>query len=97
MEPDANPLNNFRQVSSKTCTISSAYDPEFVELAPGYKAKINVPLSPVKYYNQRLLNYKQIFTSVNGYICFAQFILQQLMLRSQISIETQKFSACLVI
>ena len=121
LESDENPLNNFRQVSSESCTITPAYDSEFVELAPGegknpsciitdehceelafpkifskgifgYKAKINVPLSPVKYFNQWLLTYKQIFASVTDCIFFAQFVLQQLMLRSQISIAMQKVS-----
>ena len=36
----------------------------------GYKVKRNITLSPVKYFNQRLLNYTQKFASDSDYIVF---------------------------
>ena len=48
----------------------------------GYKSRRDVPLSPAKYFNQRLLNYTQKFASDSKYIFFANHILQQLHLYS---------------
>ena len=45
-----------------------------------------VKLSPVKYFNQLLLNYTQLFASDSDYIFFALYVTQQLKLNSQISI-----------
>ena len=50
----------------------------------GYTTEPETKLSPVKYFNQRLLNYKQIFSSSVDYIFFVQFVLQQLRLNSKI-------------
>ena len=36
----------------------------------GYKSRRDVPLSPAKYFNQRLLNYTQKFASDSEYIYF---------------------------
>ena len=44
----------------------------------GYKVRRKMPLSPVKYFNQRLLNYSQKFASDTDYIFFARNILQSL-------------------
>ena len=38
----------------------------------GYKVERSIPLSPVKYFNQRLLNFSQRFSSCTDYIFFAQ-------------------------
>ena len=51
----------------------------------GYKIERNIKLSPVKYFNQRLLNYKQKFASDADYIFFALSVMQQLNLNSQIN------------
>ena len=56
----------------------------------GYKRKRAVKLSPVRYFNQRLLNYKQMFSSCADYIFFAQFVIQQLSLCGQINIAMRK-------
>ena len=40
----------------------------------GYKIKGNVPLSHTKYFNSRLLNYSQRFSSCSDYIFFAHFV-----------------------
>ena len=40
----------------------------------GYKVKRKVPLTPSKYFNQRLLNYSQKFASDSDYIFFAHAI-----------------------
>ena len=54
----------------------------------GYKVKRNITLSPVKYFNQRLLNYTQKFAS--DYIFFVHSVLQQLALQSQINVAVRK-------
>ena len=52
----------------------------------GYRVVGEVKLSPVKYFNQLLLNYTQLFASDSDYIFFALYVTQQLKLNSQISI-----------
>ena len=59
----------------------------------GYTAKRETKLSPVKYFNQRFLKWKQIFSSCVDYIFFVQFVLQQLNLNSKINIAMKKFSS----
>ena len=61
----------------------------------GYKVEREVKLSPVKYFNSRLLNYKQVFSSSADYIFFVQFVLQQQSLNSQINIAMRKVSGSL--
>ena len=56
----------------------------------GYKVKREVPLSPVKYFNQRLLNFRQSFASDADYIFFAGSIVEQHHLRSSINISMHK-------
>ena len=38
----------------------------------GYKVKHEMPISPVKYFNQLLLNFRQSFTSDPNYIFFCK-------------------------
>lgn len=52
----------------------------------GYTHKRDVKLTPVKYFNQRLLNYTQKFASDSDYIFFAHSVLQQQNLNSHINI-----------
>ena len=52
----------------------------------GYKVKREVPLSPVKYFNQGLLNFRQSFASDADYIFFTRSIAEQHHLRSSINI-----------
>ena len=56
----------------------------------GYKVQREIKLSPVKYFNQRLLNYKQTFSSDSDYIFYALSVMQQLNLSSQINIAMKK-------
>ena len=56
----------------------------------GYKIEREIPLSPVKYFNQRLLNYTQNFASDSDYIFFANYVVQQTNLRSRINIAMKK-------
>ena len=56
----------------------------------GYQVKRNILLSPVKYFNQRLLNYTQNFASDSYYIFFAHFVLLKLHLNNQINITMRK-------
>ena len=56
----------------------------------GYKVEREIALSPVKYFNQRLLNYTQKFASDTDYIFFANYIVQQTNLRSKINIAMKK-------
>ena len=58
----------------------------------GYQVERDVKLSPGKYFNQRLLNYKQTFASCSDYIFFVQFVLQQLKLQNQINIAVKMVS-----
>ena len=121
LETTSNPLDNFRQGASESCTFPDNLNNEFVEIAPGenkkpenimldkhceelafpqlfplgkygYQVKRTVELSAVKYFNQRLLNYKNTFSSSPDYIFFAQFVVQQLKLFSEINIAMKKFS-----
>ena len=57
-----------------------------------YKVKRGVALSATKYFNQRLLIYQQTFSSDADYICFAQFLSQQLNLKSRINITMRQVS-----
>ena len=59
----------------------------------GYKVQRNVPLSPVKYFNQSLLNYTQKFASDSDYIFFAHSVMQRIYLNNQINIAMRKVSA----
>ena len=56
----------------------------------GYRVEQEVKLSPVKYFNQKLLNYAQLFASDSDYIFFALSVTQQLKLNSQINIAIKK-------
>ena len=56
----------------------------------GYKVKREVSLSPVKHFNQRLLNFKQTFASDAGFILFARSIVEQHHLNFSINISMQK-------
>ena len=58
----------------------------------GYKVKRNVNISPVKYFNQRLLNYTQKFASDADYIFFANYVTLQFNLRSKINIAMKKIT-----
>ena len=66
----------------------------FPHLFPGskyeYRVEREVPLSPVKYFNQRLLNFKQILAADPDYIVFARSIVEQCHLKSSINIALQK-------
>ena len=56
----------------------------------GYKAEREIPLTPGKYFNQRILHYTQKFASDNNYIFFAHTVLQKVQLSCQISIALKK-------
>ena len=56
----------------------------------GYSIQRSYKLSPVKYFNQRLLNYTQQFASESDYIFYALSVTQQLKLNSQINIALKK-------
>ena len=58
----------------------------------GYKVERKVSLSPSKYFNQRLLNYKQKFASDADYIFFAHSLYQQLTLTGKMNIAMKKVS-----
>ena len=55
----------------------------------GYKVQ-EIRLTPVKYFNRRLLNYTQNFSSDSDYIFFAHSVIQQFNLCSRINIAMQK-------
>ena len=56
----------------------------------GYIVERAIKLSPIKYFNQRLLNYKQSFASEADYIFFAHSLYQQLNMMSSINIAMKK-------
>ena len=56
----------------------------------GYKANGEMPISPSRYSNQKLLNYSQKLPSDSYYIFFAHSVLQKLQLNSQINIAMRK-------
>ena len=56
----------------------------------GYKSERSIPLSPVRYFNQRLLNFSQRFSSCTEYIFFAQYLMLQLNIYNQINIAVSK-------
>ena len=56
----------------------------------GYNIDRAIYLSPVKYFNQRLLNYTQKFSADSDYIFFAHSVTQHLNLNSRINIAMQK-------
>ena len=56
----------------------------------GYNIDREIYLSPVKYFNQRLLNYTQKFSADSDYIFFAHSVTQHLNLNSRINIAMQK-------
>ena len=62
----------------------------FYDGKPGYRVEREVLLSPVKYFNQRLLNFKQPFAGDPDYIFFARSIVEQCHLKSLINIALQK-------
>ena len=57
-----------------------------------YRVEREVKFSPLKYFNQRLLNYTQLSVSDSHYIFFALFVTKQLKLNSQINIVIKKLS-----
>ena len=56
----------------------------------GYQIEIEVPLSPSKYFNQRVLHYTHKFAADSAYISFAHSVLQKTQLGSQINIAMKK-------
>ena len=58
----------------------------------GLHAKRDIKLTHTKYFNQRLLNYTQRFTSDPDYIFFANFVSQQTNLRNQMNVAMKKVS-----
>ena len=56
----------------------------------GYKVEREIKLSPVKYFNQGLLNFTQMFVSDSDYVFFALSVTQQIKLQSQINIALKK-------
>ena len=56
----------------------------------GYNVQRSYKLSPIKYFNQHLLNYTQLFASEADYIFYALSVTQQLKLNSRINIALKK-------
>ena len=58
----------------------------------GLHAERDIKLTHTKYFNQRLLNYTQRFSSDSDYVFFANFVSQQMNLRNQINVAMKKVS-----
>ena len=56
----------------------------------GYKIEREIKLSPAKYFNQRLLNFTQMFASDPDYVFFALTVTREMKLQSQINIALKK-------
>ena len=56
----------------------------------GYKVERDIPLTPSKYFNQRLLNFSQVFAADSDYIFFAHSVMQKIQLNNQINIAMKK-------
>ena len=56
----------------------------------GCEAKREIPISPSRYFNQRLLNYSKEFASDSDYLFFAHSVLPKLQLNRQINIAMRK-------
>ena len=59
----------------------------------GFQTKRKVYLTSTKYFNQRLLNYTQKFSSDSDYIFFAHSVMQKLNLSNQINIAMRKVTS----
>ena len=82
-----------------TSTLSDKFcmEPAFPYLFPngkfGYSIDRDVKLSYVKYFNQRLLDYTQVFALDKNHIFYALSILQQLKLTSRIKLHSKRVRA----
>ena len=56
----------------------------------GFQIKIQISLSPTKYFNQLLLNHTHKFSSDSDYIFFAHKVTQSVNLHNQINIGMRK-------
>ena len=56
----------------------------------GYQIEREIPLSPSKYFNQRILHCTHKFAADSVYISFAHSVLQKTQLGSQINIAMKK-------
>ena len=56
----------------------------------GYKAERQVNISPVKYFNAKLLNYSRRFATNPEYLFFAQFIIEQKKVSDSMNIALKK-------
>ena len=56
----------------------------------GYQIEREIPLSPSKYFNQRLLHYSQKFAADSDYIFFEQSVSRTVQLSSEINIAMKK-------
>ena len=70
--------------------VSILNDKFFPHLFPTGQNGYKIPLTPSKYFNQRLPRYTQKFASDNDYIFFAHTVLQKVQLSSQIYIAMKK-------
>ena len=56
----------------------------------GYIAECNIKLSPIKYFNARLLHYSGKFATSPEYLFFAQFIMEQKKISDSINVALKK-------
>ena len=56
----------------------------------GFQIKRQIPRSPTKYFNQRLLNYTQKFSSDSDYIFVAHKVTQSVNFHNQINMDMRK-------
>ena len=56
----------------------------------GFTAQRDIKLTPAKYFNVRLLNYSERFSTNPEYLFFAQFIIEQKKVSNNINITMKK-------
>ena len=76
-------------VTDKNCE-ELAFPVLFPEGCFGYVAKRKIKLSPVKYFNARLLHYSGRFATNSEYLFFARFVIEQKKVADSINIALKK-------
>ena len=76
-------------MTDKNCE-ELAFPVLFPEGRFGYMAKRKIKLSPVKYFNARLLHYSGRFATNSEYLFFAQFVIEQKKVADSINIALKK-------
>ena len=89
------PLKKVSKISLGTLTI--AFTVLFPKGRFGYMAERTIKLSPIKYFNARLLHYSGRFATNSECLFFAQFVIEQKKVADSINIALKKFKVSLLL